>query len=475
MVRCCFHRVALSFAVILFLYFTPMTRIAASDAVYNTLAQHVLLISLTDSSVQWQAYLTILRQGTEAEKLEYIDTIQNEVDRFWADKSVELQYRNLASNASLQKKVFSLEPPVDDYLRVLNHIRRLMWLDNRHEWQPIVPGGFLRPGDSHQTISAISQRLWLLGDLSSRSEAQHIYDDTIANAVVSFQQRHGLKADAVIGPNTLHWLNQTPKQRAILLASNFVAKTSYQHQLSERYLLVNIPAFEMVLVNDSQIAMTSRVIVGKAYRRTPVMSGQISNVVINPTWTVPKKLLRRDILPKVAKDGDYFRDRQFDVFDRAGIKIDKTADEWQMAATAAFPYRLVQRPGEINALGRYKFHFKNDLNIYLHDTPDKWLFNKANRALSSGCIRIEKVQQLAEWFADNVVIDKRTWARMQSNQKNTQWFSLSKTIPVHIVYWNAWVGEDNLAQYRNDIYHLNNTDKTVVANNATSPLQLTSR
>ena len=471
----CFHRIAVSSILMIVMWLVPSPAVLASNAAYQTLTQHVLLLSLAEPSVQWEEYLTILREGTEAEKLEYIDTIQTAVDGFWRDRYVQLRFANLPVNTSIQQQVFALEPQVDDYLSVLNHLRRLMWLEKKHNWASIQPGGFLRPGDSHKTISAISQRLWLLGDLSSRSETQLTYDDTIASAVMGFQQRHGLKADAVIGPQTLHWLNQTPKQRASLLARNFVDKTSYKNQLSDRYLLVNIPAFEMVLVNDNQIAMTSRVIVGKSYRRTPVMSGQISNVVINPTWTVPKKLMRRDILPKVAKDGHYFSDRQFDVFNKEGIKVNKTADEWQNIAVGQFPYRIVQRPGDINALGRYKFHFQNNLNIYLHDTPDKTLFAESNRALSSGCVRIEKIQELAEWFATNVVIDKRTWEKMQSDEEKTQWFSLSKKVPVHLVYWNAWVDQHNLAQYRNDIYHLNNITKTVLANNSVTSLHVSSR
>ncbi len=454
----------------------PAKASSENQATYKTLAQHVMLISLVEPTADRQQYLAILKGNSEAEKFEYIDAIQADIAEFWHQRGVALSYDQLASNASLKRKTFALEPNAEDYLSVLNHIRRLMWLNTRHEWASIQPGGLLRPGDSHKTISAISQRLWLLGDLSSRSETQYIFDNTIALAVAKFQSRHGLKPDSVIGPQTLHWLNQTPMQRAELLAANFVDKTSYKSDLGEQYLLVNIPAFEMILVSDSQVALTSRVIVGRSYRRTPVMKGQISNIVINPTWTVPKKLMRRDILPKVAEDGSYISDRQFDVFDVTGTKVNKTPQEWQeVVRTEPFPYRLVQRPGEINALGRYKFHFKNDLNIYLHDTPDKNLFAEDDRALSSGCVRIEKIQELAEWFASNVVIDKRTWQRMQTDASKTQWFSLSQTVPIHFVYWNAWVDDANLAQYRNDIYHLNNTKQTIVANNSTSRLQSASR
>jgi murein L,D-transpeptidase YcbB/YkuD len=258
----------------------------------------------------------------------------------------------------------------------------------------------------------------------------------------------------VIGPKTLFWLNQTPLQLASLLAKSFVEKTAYLSQLPQPYLLINIPAFQMVLVDDNQVVLSSKVIVGKPYRPTPLMTGQISNIIINPTWTVPRQILRQDILPQIRHYGDYFADKHFDVFDYEGNRVNKTAEQWQQAAIGRFPYRVVQRPGGDNALGRYKFHFNNDQSIYLHDTPNRTLFSKSQRDLSSGCVRIEKVQQLADWFVNHLVIDKRTWNRLQSNYTQTQWFALSAPLPVHMVYWRAWVDEQYIIQYRDDIYQL---------------------
>ncbi|MCT8986986.1 L,D-transpeptidase family protein [Shewanella phaeophyticola] len=219
-------------------------------------------------------------------------------------------------------------------------------------------------------------------------------------------------------------------------------------------MLVNIPAFQMALVDKDQVVLSSKVIVGKPYRQTPQMTGQISNIIINPTWTVPRQLLTQDILPHVRQNGHYFTDKHFDVFDHEGNRVEYTPQQWQQEARGRFPYRVVQRPGGDNALGRYKFHFNNDQNIYLHDTPTKSLFAQSDRDLSSGCVRIEKIQQLADWFANRLVIDKRTWKRLQANYTQTQWFALSKTLPVHMVYWPAWVDEQHLAQYRDDIYQL---------------------
>jgi murein L,D-transpeptidase YcbB/YkuD len=450
--------------------------------------EHLRLQALVEPSAQRQAWLTVLRQGSEAERLAYRDAIFQSVSYFWQSRQVTIGLddtshsfsadnsdatdndhdssnndsafdydTSLADTAHIGEQASwgarTLEPRNTNYLAVINHIRRLLWLDESEDWPVIAPGGLLKVKDGHESIPAIAKRLTLLGDFHYEFNGL-VYTPQLAMGVRAFQLRHGLKNDGVIGPHTLSWLNVSSFERASLLARNFVKKTQYQVQLQDTYLLVNIPAFEMVLVNQGELVLHSKVIVGKTYRQTPVMSGLISNIVMNPTWTVPRKLLRLDVLPHVRKDGNYLSENFFDVFDSEGNKLVKPTLEWQSLARGRFLYRVVQRPGKHNALGRYKFHFNNQSNIYLHDTPHPELFAKANRALSSGCIRVEKAQELALWFANHLVNDQRTWQRTLRGRNHTQWFSLSQTLPLHLVYWTAWVDEGHLVQYRDDIYHL---------------------
>jgi murein L,D-transpeptidase YcbB/YkuD len=451
--------------------------------------EHLRLQALVEPSAQRQAWLTVLRQGSEAERLEYRDAIFESVRDFWQSRQVPIGLDNTSNPYDVSygrnetdSNIFSndkplidsalysttnpvlisepadlvarkLEPRNTNYLAVINHIRRMLWLDDSEDWPVIAPGGLLKVEDGHESIPAIAKRLTLLGDFHYEFNGL-VYTPQLAMGVRAFQLRHGLKNDGVIGPHTLSWLNVSSFERASLLARNFVKKTQYQVQLQDTYLLVNIPAFEMVLVNQGELVLHSKVIVGKTYRQTPVMSGLISNIVMNPTWTVPRKLLRLDVLPHVRKDGNYLSENFFDVFDSEGNKLVKPTLEWQSLARGRFLYRVVQRPGKHNALGRYKFHFNNQSNIYLHDTPHPELFAKANRALSSGCIRVEKAQELALWFANHLVNDQRTWQRTLRGRNHTQWFSLSQTLPLHLVYWTAWVDEGHLVQYRDDIYHL---------------------
>ncbi|MGL5359771.1 MAG: L,D-transpeptidase family protein, partial [Shewanella sp.] len=152
--------------------------------------------------------------------------------------------------------------------------------------------------------------------------------------------------------------------------------------------------------------------------------------------------------------GHYINERGFDVYDRKGTAVVHSPEEWRALASEHFPYYLVQRPGPKNALGKYKFHFDNSFSFYLHGTAEPQLFKKDNRALSSGCIRIEKVDELAEWFKSRLVKEPRLWDKLAPQVGQPQWFSLSEKLPVHLVYWTAWLDDDGREQYRNDIYHL---------------------
>ncbi|WP_394392726.1 L,D-transpeptidase family protein [Shewanella woodyi] len=352
-----------------------------------------------------------------------------------------------------------MEPSSSDYLPISNRIRYLLWVEQTESWQPLVLDIWLKEGDINPAVKVISRRLNWLGDLNFLDTDNSVMTAELVRGVLNFQRRHGLKQDGVIGPETLRWLNLTPKKRAVLLAENFISKSSYLSTIGPRFLLVNIPAFEMVLVDKGQVQLESRVIVGKPYRQTPRLSSYISNMVLNPSWRVPRTLLRRDLLPKVRQDGAYISEHNFDVFNSAGDEIVKSPEEWQTLAGGRFPYRLVQKPGKDNTLGRYKFYFKNEYNVYLHDTYDKALFEESNRALSSGCIRVEKVESLANWLASNLVSDKQTWVDLQAERDKTQWFAFDNFLAVHLVYWTAWVDESGLAQFRNDIYHQNSMPK----------------
>jgi murein L,D-transpeptidase YcbB/YkuD len=434
-------------------YSTSASAIDKVDAGINSLRYQIQLVSLLHPSERFSEYKRILTHGSRDEQLDHVDNIQDDLAQFWVAENIPIQ--GGGGTDDLYLNAFSVEPSSRDYLPISNRIRYLLWINQHHRWKGIVLNTWLKKGDSHPSIAEISHRLKLLGDMAEFESENNTMTDNVVKAVQGFQHRHGLKQDGVIGPETLRWLNLTPKNRSHLLADNFIRKSSYLGTLGSRFLLVNIPAFEMILVDKGKVELESRVIVGKPYRQTPRLSSYISNMVLNPSWRVPRNLLRRDLLPKVRQDGAYIREHNFDVYNSAGMQIVKTAEEWQELAGGRFPYRLEQKPGKGNTLGRYKFYFENEYNVYLHDTYDKALFEESNRALSSGCIRVEKVESLANWLASNLVKDKQTWVDLQMHRDKTQWFAFNNSLAVHLVYWTAWMDDTGLAQFRNDIYQQN--------------------
>lgn len=434
-----------------------------TEAAYDSLAYQIQLSNLIIPSTQLENDYKRLTSGLKNIERTSLERILLNLDAFWASNGVPNSTQKLVGSEDILTRAFALEPTSRDYLGIINRIRYQLWLSRTEQWQEIQLNVWLEMGDEHHAIIEISRRLMLLGDLDDAQVDNNVLDSRLVIGIKHFQKRHGLKQDGIIGPETLRWINTKPKRRARLLATNFIEKAQYLATTEPRFLLINIPAFHLELINGGKVELQSRVIVGKPYRQTPRINSRISNLVINPSWRVPRRLLTRDLLPKVRENGSYIEERNFDVFDRKGDMVRKTAQEWQDLAHGKFPYRLVQKPGVGNTLGRYKFFFKNEYNVYLHDTTDTELFNKANRALSSGCIRVENVEGLANWMASNLVKDKQTWVDMQVERQKTQWFSLDNSLPVHLVYWTAWVDTLGIAQYRNDIYHQNSTLNTKIA------------
>lgn len=425
-------------------------RLAAAN---QALLNQIEVIHLADASSEFDHYRQQLAAALPLPP-EKLYPIAEAAAKFWQRQGIP------TGNFSSELKdpfaaVIASEPQVPDYLMLSNRVRYLLWLAGHESWSPLAVEGWLRLGDSHRAIPEIRARLQALGDYPQGDTSEQYFDETLKEALIKFQTRHGLKPDAIIGPATLGWLNRTPRARAQLLAFNFIGRAKYLAGIGERYLLINIPAYEMWLVDDNRVALKSKVIVGKPYRPTPIISGEIKNLVLNPSWRVPRRLLTHDLLPKVREDGSYISSRNFEVFNYQGERVIKSDDEWRDIAKGKFPYRLVQKPGVGNTLGRYKFFFPNEYSVYLHDTSDKALFQRSDRALSSGCIRVEKVEQLANWMASNLVRDKQTWVRMQIERDKTQWFAFDAGLPIHLVYWTSWLDGDNVAQFRDDIYKKN--------------------
>lgn len=295
----------------------------------------------------------------------------------------------------------------------------------------------------------------------SPSAASNIYDTALVEGVKRFQHWQGLADDGAIGPRTREWLNVSPQMRASLLALN-IQRLRLLPDDMHNGIMVNIPNYSLTYYNNGSTVLSSRVIVGRPDRKTPLMRSALNNVVLNPPWNVPTTLVRQDIVPKVKQDPGYLYRHGYTLLSGWSADaevIDPTMINWQMVSAASFPYRIRQAPGATNSLGRYKFNMPSSDAIYLHDTPNHGLFQRDIRALSSGCVRVNKASDLA-----NLLLQDAGWndSRISSTLKqgDTRYVPIRHRIPVNLYYLTAWVSDDGQAQYRTDIYNYDNTARS---------------
>ena len=239
------------------------------------------------------------------------------------------------------------------------------------------------------------------GDLLDASASDSLlYDAPLAEAVKRYQQSLGLEPDGVVGAATIAELNVPVAERITQLRVNLDRGRVLLHDLPEQFVVVNIAGYTIYLVKGQNVVWNARVQVGKTYRRTPLFRSDISYLVFNPTWTVPPGIIAADILPAARQDPRAITRKGLRVFDGAGREVNPESIDWSRFRSGNIPYTLRQDPGPSNALGRIKFMFPNPYAVYLHDTPSQSLFERADRAFSSGCVRVERALELAETRAE---------------------------------------------------------------------------
>lgn len=356
----------------------------------------------------------------------------------------------LAEASDVAGRLDLLRPQQVRYFRLQKLLRE--FFDRAPEWPPLAVYPAINPGGSDSRIPSVRGRLLYWGDLAASAPISgNHYDEVLVEAVKRFQQRHGLDADGVMGRQTMEALNITPATRRHQIAINMERWRWLSENLGSKHLLVNIAGFELKGVIDNRTDLRKPVIVGRHYRRTPVFSDAVRYLVFNPTWTVPYKLAVRDKLPDIQKDPEYLTRLGFTVYDQERRVVDPATVDWTQLTRRDFPYRLVQSPGPDNALGQVKFMFPNPYDVYLHDTPSRELFEKSDRAFSSGCVRVADPLELAEWLlADEGYTREQIEQIVATGELRTLY--LKNPVPIHIEYWTAWIDGDGLLNFRTDIY-----------------------
>jgi L,D-transpeptidase YcbB len=387
--------------------------------------------------------------------------IPNAVDSTWLFfnpvSDITLILNSNAYSSRIESFFDGLRPANAAYYRLRNALQLYIGIQKKGGWPSIPSGPSLRVGDTHDRVDKIRKRLIVTKDVDppARNVKPAEFDESLMKGVQRFQNRHGIEPDGVVGAATLSAMNVLVEDRVRQIELNLERWRWIPRDLGSRYILVNIADYSLAVVENQTTVLDMRVVVGKAYRRTPVFSEKMKYLVLNPFWNVPVKIAIEDKLPIIRKNPLYLTQQHIKVFENwseDAPEINPVVIDWYRLNSNYFPYRLRQDPGPLNALGRIKFMFPNKFAVYLHDTPQRGLFKRASRNFSSGCIRIEKPLELAEYLLQN----DPHWP----NQKITDTIASGVTtvvrikdpIPVHLLYWTAWVTETGTVHFGNDIY-----------------------
>ena len=362
------------------------------------------------------------------------------------------------SGNRVEEALRSLVPAHKEYLGLRQALGRYQEMARQGGWQQIPEGTRLKEGNRGEEVSLLKKRLTAEEFLMSDQGADiDLFDETLKQALMRYQAEHVLEPDGVLGPKTIASLNTPVEERVRQIEANMERWRWLPRDLGSRHVRVNIAGFRLDVMENGSSVMHMRVVTGKPFYSTPVFSDRITYLVINPSWEVPPSIAARKILPKARHDKEFLRSQGFRVsigWGAGRVSIDPDSVDWKRITPRTLRYRFTQAPGPLNALGRVKFMFPNEFSVYLHDTPEKGLFARARRDYSSGCIRVEKPVDLAEYLLK----DRPDWPpdRIRSvltgEETVTYTVKIPDPIPIHILYCTAWVDEGGRVHFGPDIY-----------------------
>jgi len=364
---------------------------------------------------------------------------------------------NAALRGSLPYAFEQAEPKEYHYRELREALIDYLEIQRNGGWPHIPFEKTLNPGDIHESVSLLRERLRITGEYGScSSEEENRYGECLKESITSFQKRHGLAADGVIGKETIAALNVPVEKRIEQIRLNLDRIKWLHERNSKRHIVVNIPAFTLFFEEDRNLRLQMKVITGTRKNPTPVFSNTVQTIVLNPHWNVPKSIIQKEMIPKLLRNPNAMAKEKIEIYtgwDKDAKKVSGGSVNWgKYRYSKTMPYRFAQTPGYHNALGKMKFLFPNQFSVYMHDTPTKRLFDQNVRAFSHGCIRLEQPNELLKTFSDfNDNIDfEKTQTILKGKKK--AYMNVPNRVPVDIVYLTAYVDYDGVLQFRNDIY-----------------------
>jgi len=311
----------------------------------------------------------------------------------------------------------------------------------------------LKLGDRDKRVIEIKKHLQISGDYPKSAPINKNFDGQLKNAVITYQKRYNLKVDGTIDKIMTYYLNLPVKKNIQQIIANLDKCKLYPQKFEDEYIEVNIPDFNLRYYRDNQMIFKTGVVVGRIDRPTPIFSDKMTYMVLNPTWTMPDNLIKRDLIHVFRENPNYLNENNIHVFSgKNEITITPEQLNPYEDSNKHVPYRFVQYPGDNNALGRVKFMFPNKYAVYLHDTDNKSLLERRYKIYSSGCMRVDKPFTLLNILLEHSkgsYSQERIQQILDTLQPTT--IKLKKAIPVHIVYFTVYK-EDGLAYFKNDIY-----------------------
>jgi murein L,D-transpeptidase YcbB/YkuD len=362
----------------------------------------------------------------------------------------------IAGAADPVAAIEAYNPPHEQFKRLRAKLAELRKAEIAEKPVEVPPGATLKPGMTDPRVPVLRARLDIAAPVAA--ETADLYDDTLVEAVKTFQKSAGLKPDGMVGKGTLGVLNRAPVDPVPVILANMERWRWMPRDLGKFYVQVSIPDFQLDVMRNGVDIHSTRIVVGKVQNQTPIFSDEIEHIIVNPAWNVPASITKKEMLPAAqANPASLSGYEVFYNFNGRYRQIDPSSVDWYNVDVRRVQIR--QPPGERNALGNIKFMFPNPYDVYLHDTPSKSLFQRDYRAFSHGCMRV--MDPMA--FADALLVDEPDFnaAKLKKMVGGPEKLvKLARHVPVHITYFTASVGDDGNLKLRDDLY---GHDKTIEA------------
>ncbi|MBI1344171.1 MAG: L,D-transpeptidase family protein [Terrimonas sp.] len=384
------------------------------------------------------------------------DSITLRKDTLFSPDLLLDQFDFFLRGKSMKNIITQLEPKLAGYKELKAGIRHFLDQADFNRDITLIPYPESDSADLNNKVFRRMQEEGIIPDSAVfENEAQ------LTKAIKIFQKKNNLTDDGKIGAQTAKRLNSSDRDRFLQLAITLDRYKQLPDSMPEKYLWVNIPAYKLSLFVDGAVKLESKVVVGKPITRTPVLNSAVSQLITYPQWTIPTSIIVKEILPGLKRSPDYLEKKGYSLVSNNGEDIDPYAIDWNKYSKG-IPYKVVQGSGDANALGVMKFNFNNKYSVYLHDTNQRFFFNRAERALSHGCVRVQAWKQVSDYILQNDSVqamqnNNRSFLPSDSvyhwlQNKEKHVINVRNRIPLFIRYFTC-EGKDGNIEFYDDVYN----------------------